>query len=198
MMRPTALLRLVLPMLALFSAACGLADSDSTPTLAPSETATRSAPTLTPQPSATPEPLRDAGSAIVVGGELRVRRAPTTKSDLVETLDDLAPVQIDSAVDGENVLVGSQTWVPSPPSWTRTWYRLTDGSFVYSAFIFILQPGEASPLASANGVEKWVDVNVTTQRATAMIGDRAVYTAAVSTGSPQFPSPLGTHHVESD
>ena len=53
-------------------------------------------------------------------------------------------------------------------------------------------------MADAHGQEKWVDVNVSTQTATAMIGNRAVYTALVSTGQPAFPSPLGTHAIEKD
>jgi lipoprotein-anchoring transpeptidase ErfK/SrfK len=181
------------------SAGCALAGGDSaTPTPEASATATPAPPTLTPFPTFTPTPVLGAGIAVVVGGELRARAAPSTSSEVVATLPDLAPVTIDAAVEGENVLVGQQTWVPSEPAWTRTWYRLTDGSYVYAAFIFVLQPGEESPLVSADGREKWIDVNVTTQRASAMVGDRAVYTALVSTGSPQFPSPLGSHRIEKD
>lgn len=168
------------------------------PTLAPSDTATTAPPTKTPLPIPTPTPPLGAGNAIVVGGDLRVRTAPSTKGSPASTLKDHAPVQIAGAVDGENVLVGAQTWLSTVPPWTRTWYQLTDGTFVYSAFVFILQPGEESPLVDPNGQEKWVDVNTSTQTATAMIGDRAVYTALVSTGSPQFPSPLGSHAIEKD
>jgi lipoprotein-anchoring transpeptidase ErfK/SrfK len=182
----------------LTAAACGLGGADATPTPPPSETATRAAPSLTPQPTLTPTPMLGAGSAVVVGGELRARAAPNTQSEIVATLKDLTPVQIAEAVQGENVLVGAQTWVPSPPAWTRTWYRLTDGSYVYAAFIFVLQPGEESPIADHGSVEKWIDVNVTAQSATAMAGDRPVYTALVSTGSPQFPSPPGSHRIEGD
>jgi lipoprotein-anchoring transpeptidase ErfK/SrfK len=116
----------------------------------------------------------------------------------VKTVPDHTAVVIAEAVQGENWLVGTQTWVAAPPAWTRTWFRLTDGTFVYAAFVFILQPGETSPLADHGSAEKWVDVNVTTQTATAMAGDRAVYSAPVSTGSPSFPSPLGTHRIEDD
>jgi lipoprotein-anchoring transpeptidase ErfK/SrfK len=180
------------------AAGCAIGGGSATPTPLPSETSTRSAPTLTPVPTLTPIPELGPGAAIVVGGDLRVRSAPNTQSEIVGTLKDLQPVTIAEAVQGENVLVGAQTWVSSPPPWTRTWYRLTDGTFVYSAFIFILQPGETSPLTDGGGAERWIDVNVTTQTASAMIGDRAVYTAAVSTGSPQFPSPLGSHRIEDD
>jgi len=139
-----------------------------------------------------------AGQAVVVGGDLRVRSAPSTQADVVKTLEDRSPVTIVEAVQGENWLVGAQTWVAAPPEWTRTWFRLDDGTFVYAAFVFILQPGEESPLTDGTGAERWIDVDVTSQTAAAMIGDRAIYTALVSTGSASFPSPIGTHRIEPD
>lgn len=178
--------------------ACSPGGTSSTPTPAPTDTATRAVATATAFPTFTPTPALGAGTAIVVGGDLRVRAGPATNGPVVKTLKDLTPVQIAGAVEGENVLVGSQTWLTTIPSWTRTWYQLGDNTYVYSAFIFILQPGEESPLADPGGQEKWVDVNVSNQTATAMIGDRAVYTALVSTGSPQFPSPVGAHRIEKD
>lgn len=181
------------------SLACG-AGSESSPTSTPTleSTPTPGPPTATALPTFTPTPILSAGTAIVVGGDLRVRSAPSTQSEVVKTIEDHAPVTIAEAVQGENWLVGAQTWVANPPDWTRTWFRLSDGTFVYAAFIFILQPGEVSPLDDPAGAEKWIDVNVTAQTATAMVGDRAVYTALVSTGAPDFPSPIGTHHIESD
>jgi len=85
------------------------------------------------------------------------------------------------------------------PSWAREWFKLSDGSFVYGAFVFILQPGEVSPLAPVpNGVEKWVDVDIAKQTARAMVGDKAVFTAPVSTGAPPFDTPKGKKAVEPD
>ena len=180
------------------AAACSAARATPTPTPAATLTPTPAAPTVTPTPVPTPTPPVEAGTAIVVGGDLRVRSAPTTHAPIVGTLADQARVTIDGAVQGEDVLVGSQTWVASPPAWTRTWYRLTDGTFVYAGFIFILQPGEVSPLADPHGQEKWVDVNVTTQTASAMVGARPIFTAPVSTGQAGFPTPLGTFKIEPD
>lgn len=178
--------------------ACTSGGPSPTATPSPSETATFAPLPATAFPTFTPTPTLGAGSEIVVGGDLRVRSAPSTAAPPVKTLKDMTHVQIDAAVEGENVLVGAQTWVPAVPDWTRTWFRLTDGTFVYSAFVFIQQPGEESPLADARGQERWIDVNVTTQTATAMIGARAIYTAPVSTGAPDFPSPLGSHRIEKD
>ena len=193
------------PLLGFLGAVCLLAAGcagDSTPEATPvptaPPTATAAPPTPTPFPTFTPTPELGAGQAIVVGGDLRVRSAPTTASEQLGELEDATFITIDSAVQGENWLVGTQTWVPTIPPWTTTWYRLTDGTFVYAGFVFILQPGEASPLADYGAEEKWIDVNVSTQTASAMVGDRAVYTAPVSTGSPEFPTPLGSHRIEPD
>ncbi len=180
------------------AAACAGGSGASTVTPAPSDTATQAPATSTPLPFPTPTPPLAAGTAIVVGGDLRVRSAPSTRGPVVKTLKDLQRVQIDAAVEGEDVLVGAQTWLTTIPPWTRTWFRLSDGAYLYSAFVFILQPGEVSPLTDAQGQERWIDVNTTTQTASAMIGERAVYSAPVSTGSRQFPSPPGTHHIEPD
>lgn len=184
--------------LATSAAACSAGASPSTPTPAPTSTATPPVPTNTAAPTATATPDLGPGVAIVVGGDLRVRNAPSTAGPVVRTLKDMTRVEIDHPVEGENVLVSKQTWPSTVPPWTRLWYRLTDGTFVYASFIFFLLPGEESPLTDPRGEEKWIDINVTTQTASAMIGNRPIHSAPVSTGSPQFPSPLGTHHIESD
>jgi lipoprotein-anchoring transpeptidase ErfK/SrfK len=193
--RVLAILALLLTPLA---GACSSSPPAPTPTPSATDTPSPVPPTATPTPAPTPTPPVGVGTAIVVGGDLRVRSSPSTAGPVVKTLKDQSRVTIDHAVQGEDVLVGKQTWVTSPPPWTKTWYQLTDGTYLYAAFVFILQPGEESPLADPQGQEKWVDVDVTKQTATAMVGDRAVYVAPVSTGSPQFPSPLGSHAIEKD
>jgi lipoprotein-anchoring transpeptidase ErfK/SrfK len=155
-------------------------------------------PAPSPFPTFTPTPVLAPNVAIVVGGDLRARAAASTQAPVVRTLRDLERVQIDGAVEGENWLLGAQTWPSTIPPWTRLWYRLTDGTFVYAAFVFVLQPGEVSPLDDARVDKKWIDVNVTTQTATAMVGELAVYAAPVSTGEARFPTPLGSHRIEPD
>lgn len=181
--------------LALLTAGCVSATTSPTSTPTATTTNTPAPATRTPFPTLTPTPEVEANQAIVVGGDVSVRRSPASSSEEIGTLADTSVVTIDRAEQGENWLVGSQTWVTSAPDWTRTWFRLVDGSYVYAAFVFILQPGEASPLMNPNGQEKWIDINVTTQEAHAMIGETPIYTALVSTGSPSFPSPLGTHRI---
>ena len=95
--------------------ACAGGEQTSTATPSPQPSNTALPATATPLPTMTPVPLSDAGRAVVVGGDLRVRSAPTTGSDVVKTLPDHAAVEIAEAVEGENWLVGAQTWVPSPP-----------------------------------------------------------------------------------
>lgn len=43
--------------------------------------------------------------------------------------------------------------------------------------------------------ERWVDVDLSQQTATAMVGDTAVYTALVTTGKPGWETPVGTWYI---
>lgn len=43
--------------------------------------------------------------------------------------------------------------------------------------------------------ERWIDVDLAHQTATAMIGDKPLYTALVSTGKPGWETPKGTFHI---
>ena len=196
MPRMRHLLLAVLPLALL--AACTTNAASPTP-VPPTATLTPFiVPSPTTRPSPTPQPELQPGDSIVVGGDLRTRSGPSTQGPVVSTLHDQQPVTLLRSVRGENWLVGSQTWVSTSPAWASTWYELSDHTYVYASFIFTLLPGETSPLIDPQGQEKWVDVNVTTQTASAMIGDHAIFTARVSSGQPAFPSPLGTHHIEPD
>jgi hypothetical protein len=169
-----------------------------TPTLVPTDIPTPVPPTLTPEPPLTPVPQLQAGSAIVVGGEVRTRPEPSTQDIPIGTLADQEPVQIAAVVQGENWLVGEQTWVSVSPPWASEWLQLEDGSYVYGAFVFQLQQGETSPLLDFGGEEKWIDVNLSEQTVRAMVGEQAVHVAAATTGAPGFETPRGTHYVEPD
>jgi lipoprotein-anchoring transpeptidase ErfK/SrfK len=203
--------------LAVLVASCG-GDSDESPLAQPTGVATRlpalvitrppNTPTPTPQPTITPvpsptptatPPALAANEAIVIGGEVRTRAQASTSSEQVGTLPDKSKVQIAQRVQGENWLVGAQTWSMVVPPWAREWFKLSDGSFVYGAFVFILQPGEVSPVAPApSGVEKWIDVDIARQTARAMVGNQAVFTAPISSGAPPFDTPKGKFAVEPD
>ena len=106
-------------------------------------------------------------------------------------------VRVTRTVKGENWLVGSQSWVGASPAWSSDWYQLDDGSFVYAAFVFVLKPGEESPF-SASDEEKWIDIDISEQRARAMVGGEAVFEARMSSGAPPFDTPLGSFAIEPD
>jgi hypothetical protein len=176
----------------------GPAEATPTPTMVPTQIPTPAPPTLTPEPSLTPAPQLQAGSAIVVGGEVRTRPEPSTRNIPIGSLPDQQPVRIAAVVQGENWLVGEQTWVSASPPWASEWLQLEDGSYVYGAFVFQLQEGETSPLLDFGGEEKWIDVNLSEQTVRAMVGERAVHMAAATSGAPGFETPRGTHYIEPD
>ena len=198
----------LLPLIAL--ATLLLACSDSTPA-APAATATSTltpiptwtlvppTPTGTPPPTATPLPDLTTGTSIIVGGVVFTRSEPSTQASQVGSLADLSTVNVVNRVQGENWLLGTQTWLSTTPGWATEWFQLADGSYVYGPFVFILGEGETSPITPVpDGVEKWIDVDVSEQTARAMVGDEAVYAAAISSGDAQFPTPQGRFGIEPD
>ena len=176
----------------------GPAEPTPTPTLAPTEIPTPVPPTFTPEPSLTPVPQLQVGSAVVVGGEVRTRPEPSSRNVPIGTLPDQEPVRIAAVVQGENWLVGEQTWVSVSPPWASEWLQLEDGSYVYGAFVFQLLEGETSPLLDFGEEEKWIDVSLSEQTVRAMVGEQAVHVAAATSGAPGFETPRGTHYVEPD
>ena len=203
-------LRFLGSLLLLLPTALALACSDSSPpatgptetlTVTPVPTWTLVPPTITatPPPTATPLPELSAGDAVIVGGVVRTRAEPSTQSQQAGSLADLDKVTIVNRVQGENWLLGTQTWLSGTPSWATEWFQLEDGAYVYGPFVFILAEGETSPLTPvAEGVEKWIDVDVSEQRARAMVGDEAVFTAPISSGESRFPTPMGSVAIEPD
>ena len=101
---------------------------------------------------------------------MRTRPEPSTRNIALGALPDQEPVAIVAVVQGENWLVGEQTWVSASPPWASEWFQLEDGSFVYGAFVFQLREGETSPWLDFGEQEKWIDVNVSEQKGRAMGG----------------------------
>lgn len=185
----------------LVSNGCEMINGDPapTPTSTPPATSTPvPLPTLEPTPVPTLTPAIAPGTAIIVGGEVRTRGDPSTANPPVGVRQDGEAVNIVAVVQGENWLVGSQTWVSSTPAWASEWLQLDDGSYVYGAFVFRLGPDETSPFIDPQGQEKWIDVDLSTQTAAAMIGDTAIHVALATTGSPEFPTPKGSHVIQPD
>jgi lipoprotein-anchoring transpeptidase ErfK/SrfK len=156
-------------------------------------------PSATPPATATPLPDLSAGDAVIAGGVVYTRAEPSTQSAQVGSIAELAPVRVANRVQGENWLLGQQTWLSTTPAWATEWFQLEDGSYVYGPFVFILREGETSPLAPVpEGAEKWIDVDVSEQTARAMVGDQAVFTAPISSGEPRFATPMGSLAIEPD
>jgi len=176
----------------------GPAKPTPTPTPVPTDVPTPVPPTVPPEPSPTPVSLLEPGNAVVVGGEVRTRPDPSTHNVPIGTLPDQQPVRIASVVQGENWLVGEQTWVSESPPWASEWLQLEDGTYVYGAFVFQLLEGETSPLLDFGGAEKWIDVNLSEQTVRAMVGEQVVHVAGATSGAPGFETPAGTHYIEPD
>jgi hypothetical protein len=56
-------------------------------------------------------------------------------------------------------------------------------------------PASAADLLPAPFTGRWIDVNLTTLRATAYQGSKAVYTAPVTTGKRGYATPTGTYYI---
>jgi hypothetical protein len=117
-----------------------------------------------------------------------------TDGTTVRTLGDRQPAVIEGEVRGERWVVGDQTWAMAIQDWTNVWYRV-DGGYVYAGFVYVPRPGELESLDDRSA-SHWVDVDLDTQTATAMIGDRSVHVAQVTTGKPGFETPGGEHSVQ--
>lgn len=75
--------------------------------------------------------------------------------------------------------------------------NLTNPSFIYVGQRLII-PEESSPAPSpgSGGGEKWIDINLTTQRLVAYEGECAVYSAVVSTGTAERPTVTGRYRIQ--
>lgn len=201
----TVLRSILLPILVtagslVLSTSCAFARSEPTPTPTTPPTSTPLPPTATPAPTPLPSPRPELGPGVstVVGGVVRTRADPSTTRPPVGVLQDGEQVQVVARVQGENWLVGRQTWVASVPAWASEWLQLDDGTYVYGAFVFTLLPEETSPLLDPGAEEKWIDIDLSEQTVRAMVGERAVHVAPATTGAPGFETPRGTHYIEPD
>jgi LysM repeat protein len=55
-------------------------------------------------------------------------------------------------------------------------------------------PPASNPGAGTSG-ERWIDINLSQQRITAYVGQTAVYSALVSTGTWRYPTVVGTYYI---
>jgi hypothetical protein len=117
--------------------------------------------------------------------ETNVRREPTTKASVVETLDHGASVTVAAWVEGEEVHEGSDMWA-----------RIGEGRFVYSRNVGRNAPILPTPIpADAPTWGKWIDVNLVQQLATAYEGSAPLRTVVVTTGMAGWETPPGFYSI---
>ena len=189
------------------SAAASLygAGISTTPVITTTESATPT-PTasMTPTPSPTPEPspteppaplqtLVDGNHGYAVTSGAVIRAQPNTQSAAVARLAYQQELVLQGRVRGERFVVGSQDWPMAIQDWSNLWYKV-DGGYVYSAYVWVPKAGQVLPSSLPAG-ERWVNVNLATQTAQLMIGDRAVYTADVTSGKNGYETPTGHWRV---
>jgi lipoprotein-anchoring transpeptidase ErfK/SrfK len=164
------------------------------PTPAPTPAPTPE-PTPAPTPAPTPRPVEvRAGIGLALGDGVAVRSQPTTRSGaIVRRLANLQEIRVLGSVQGEQWVVGDQTWAMVPHRWTRTWYQVEDG-FVYSAHVFMPDPDAASPFIRSNA-ERRIEVSIAEQRLTVYLGQERIYAARVTTGKEGYETPTGTYRL---
>ncbi len=117
--------------------------------------------------------------------QANVRSAPAASAPVVAVLEAGDPVTVATWVSGDEVEPTNNTWA-----------QLTSGGYVYSALIH-KDPPEEAPLVprGAQFEGKWLDANLTQQTITAYVGSTPVHTAVMSSGRPDYPTPMGTFSV---
>jgi hypothetical protein len=121
----------------------------------------------------------------VVGNGVAERQATKIRAVKGKSLPPGTFVQVVAWVVGEEQTIGN--W---------TWGQLADGSFVYSTEVQAVAPTRAPQVSADHPTGKWVDVNLLQQTAVAYQDSTPVYLASVSTGSPGWETPLGTHLIQ--
>lgn len=121
-----------------------------------------------------------SGAALGVGAYLALALVPgdgdgLTGAEGASSLSQPSPTQI---------LPPTPTWTPVPTP-TATPQPLPPAP----------PPPAPPPLPPPGPWERWIDVNLTTQRVTAMLGDQAWYTALATTGMPGWETPTGSFRI---
>ena len=149
-------------------------------------------PTASPTPATTGGMVTTAAVAPgqtwqgqVAASEFIVRARPSVNAPVERTLPRGTVVHVTAWVSGTEVV---------PDNWT--WAQLADGGYGYSAALQIIAPTTPPPPPANHPSGKWVDVNLLQQTAVAYEGNTPVHLAIVSSGSPGWTTPVGTHYIE--
>jgi len=126
----------------------------------------------------------EAWQGEVAGDEINVRSAPSTSAPIVGTLRAGQPVSVSDWAIGERVVGKNDLWA-----------HLSGGGYVYTRGLTKGVPATPPPAPPAPTSGRWIDVNLTQQIATAYAGSKPAFSAVVSTGTPDWETPVGTFPV---
>lgn len=112
-----------------------------------------------------------------------VRLAPSLSSPVVTKIFRNDYVLVSEPVQGEAV------------DGNTTWYRTRSGWYI-SESVTTNVPGNPNVVFRGPRGERWIDVDLSSNTATAMQGSRAVYSAPVVTGRPGQDTPIGTFRIQ--
>jgi hypothetical protein len=117
--------------------------------------------------------------------ETNVRRQPTTKTTIVETLDYGAPVTVTEWLRGEEVFEGADMWA-----------KVGTDRYVYSRNVGRNAPVLPTPLlADSPTWGKWIDVSLIQQLLTSYDGTTPLRTVEVTTGMAGWETPPGFYTI---
>lgn len=117
--------------------------------------------------------------------ETNVRREPTTKADIAETLQFGDPVTVTEWLEGEEVFEGADLWA-----------KIGEGRYVYGRNVGRNAPVLPTPTpADAPTWGKWIDINLIQQLLTAYDGTTPVRTIEVTTGMAGWETPPGSFTI---
>jgi len=117
--------------------------------------------------------------------ETNIRREPTTKSPIVETLDYGDPVTVTAWLKGEEVFEAADLWA-----------KVGEGRYAYSRNIgrnAPVLPTALPPDAPTWG--KWIDISLIQQLLTAYDGTTPLRTVEVTTGMAGWETPPGFYSI---
>jgi len=134
-------------------------------------------------PMATAASAAGESTVVITSTTGNVRAAPNTSSDIVAVLNQGDVVQVVGTVSGE-VVNGSSS----------TWYQTANGHFIYSG-IAAAGSSSSSSVDTQGMSGRWILVDHATSTAKAIENGQVVYTAYVTLGTPQYPTPYGTFRI---
>ncbi|MHB1416713.1 MAG: L,D-transpeptidase [Chloroflexota bacterium] len=122
----------------------------------------------------------DAASARVYVSEsvVNVRARPSLSAPVVMKVRRGDPIIVRSKVSGQAVNGNS------------AWYVTKSGYYISDA---VVSDSQYAAMFARSG--NWIDVNLSTLRANAMVGNQAVYTAPIAPGGSGWSTPTGTFQI---